>query len=532
MTSVSHGSAFMGKTVSNSIWNVGGLLVSILLVFLTMPWILRMLGTERYGVFTILTSMLVPLGLANLSLGQATIKYVAESYGKGAQEEAGTYVRTTLLFNIGVGAVGSLVLVLFAHKLVIGIFNIAAPDQPLAEICLYWIAAAWSVNQISTTYNAVPAAIQRYDLVSIGTVIFTVFNTCLGLAVLALGGNLLSFVQAFFASQVIGMIGWYFLARRLMPGISLAPRWDGRAFHRSFRFGFWQTVAQVGGLAASQADKYVIGILLPMSALGLYSIALQVEQRAYMVVYKVSEVLFPTFSHIQGEENRRREGLAVMRSSWLLSTLAATLLVPVVIWSQEFLRLWLRDLATTEASRVLQVITLAGLLGSGTNACIFYLMGIGKTTWCAVNSILTGAVVLAGSLLLVPKLGLVGAGWGNVLSMLVRIVIVVVIWRVFFRSDMAWTVYVSAVYGPTLLGLALGVAILELKPRLPAVTSWLGLAVGAAAAAAVIALTIIAVDGLLPGGRIRRNDVKRIVKGIVAGVRWPLPRLSNLNSDN
>jgi O-antigen/teichoic acid export membrane protein len=210
--------------------------------------------------------------------------------------------------------------------------------------------------------------------------------------------------------------------------------------------------------------------------------------------------------------------MAVMRSSWLLSMLATTILVPVIIWSQDFMRLWLGPLVAAGTYHVLQVLTLAGLLGSGTSVGIFYLMGIGKTNWNAGISILTGIVVLAGSLLLVPRLGLMGAGWGNVLSMFVRVAVVSALWRVFFRAEMRWTVYVSAVYGPTIIGLSMGAGFLILKPHLHLTPGWFGLIACASLSAIVIALTIIVVDYLLPGGRIRHNDVMRIAGRVAAGV--------------
>jgi O-antigen/teichoic acid export membrane protein len=519
----------MGRAISNSIWNVAGLFVSVMLTFFAAPLVLRILGADKYGIFMLLTAILAPLGLANLSLGQATIKYVAEAQGRGNMNEAGTYVRTTLLFNIGVGVLGSALIALLAHKLVVGIFNITPADQALARNCLYWIAAGWSVSQISTTFNAVPVAMQRYDLVSVGTILFTILNTGLGVAVLLMGYGLLTYVEAFFACQVLGTIGWLCIARRLMPGIRLFPAWEGSAFRRSFRFGFWQTISQVGGLAANQTDKYVLGILMPMSAVGMYNIALKVEQNAYLIVYKMSEVLFPTFSHLQGQDNKKRESMAVMRSSWLLSMLASTILVPVIIWSQDFMRLWVGALVAADTYRVLQVITLAGLLGSGTSVGIFYLMGIGKTNWSAVTSVLTGIVVLAGSLLLIPRLGLLGAGWGNVLSMFVRVGVVSAMWHVFFKPEMRWLVYVSAVYGPTLIGLFLGAGFLTLKSHLHLAPGWIGLVLYASGTAVIIGLAIIAVDNFLPGGRIRHNDVMRIAGHIAAVIGRPPARWFKLD---
>jgi O-antigen/teichoic acid export membrane protein len=515
-----HPSSTIDRALANSIWNVGALLISLVLTFFTTPFILKILGADRYGLFMLLTAILAPLGLANLSLGQATIKFIAEAHGRSDLREAGTYVRITLLFNIGVGILGCLVISLLAHFLVTAVFNISPGNQRLAQICLYWIAAGWIVTQISTTFNAVPVALQRYDLVAIGTILFTLLNTGMGIAVLLIGGNLMAYVQAFFAAQVLGTIGWFCLARRLLPGIRLFPSWDGRAFRRSFRFGYWQTVSQIGGMAANQADKYVLGIFMPMSAMGFYNIALKIEQSAFIIAYKMAEVLFPAFSSLQGENNRRRESMAVMRSSWLVSLAAVTILVPVIIWSEDFLRLWLGPFIAAETYRTLQVITLAGLLASGTSASLFYLMGIGKTNWSAGISVMTGIVVLIGSLVLIPKVGLIGAGWGNVLSMLARVFALFAIWRVFLRKEMTLPVYLSAIYGPTIIGLSVGFAFLVVKSYLHLALSWSGLVIGGGISAITLALSIIAMDPFLPGGAIRHNDVSYILKRISTFFDW------------
>jgi hypothetical protein len=81
----------MERTIANSIWNVGALFVSLVVTFFTAPLILAILGTSNYGLFALLTAILAPLGLTNLNLGQATVKYVVEAYGRGDVAEAGTY---------------------------------------------------------------------------------------------------------------------------------------------------------------------------------------------------------------------------------------------------------------------------------------------------------------------------------------------------------------------------------------------------------------------------------------------------------
>jgi O-antigen/teichoic acid export membrane protein len=497
----------LNLTVKNSIWNALSFLASAGIMFLSLPLMLSMLGTEQYGVMVLLTAVLAPLGLTTLNLAQATVKYVAEAVGRGSIQEAARFVQTTLLFNIGTGLVGSAGLAAVAGVLVKHVFIISPENQIMSQNCLYWVAAGWTVMQVASTFLAVPTALQQYPLVASGTTLQALLSAGLGLSVLFAGGNLLSFMKAQFVVQVLAMLGWFVVAKRLLPDSSLLPRWHTRAFRTSFRYGSWQTIANVGSMMANQTDKYVLGALLPASAVGLYNIALAIEQRAYVFVYKLAEVLFPAFSDLQARNDRKREYLALMRASWLLTTLSASMLIPVLVWGREFLALWMGRQVADGSYRVLQVLALAGLLGSASNAGQFYLLGSGRTRWSAFIAWATGICVLVGSIILIPRLGLEGAGWSNVAAMVVQAGAVTIMWKTVFGSDSHWAAFVSALYGPIVVGLCVAGILRWAKSMLQLQIGWPQFIVGCGCSSLLVFLAILAADRYLPGGNIRAADI-------------------------
>ena len=52
----------------------------------TTPYVIHGLGISRYGILTLSGVMLGYLSLVDFGLGRATVKYVAETLGKGALE--------------------------------------------------------------------------------------------------------------------------------------------------------------------------------------------------------------------------------------------------------------------------------------------------------------------------------------------------------------------------------------------------------------------------------------------------------------
>ena len=238
----------MGRVARNSIWNLSGWVAAAALRFITSPILIRLLGAEQYGLMALLNTILTPLGLLDLGISEATVKYVAESLGAGDYKQVGKYVRNTFLFNIGVAIIGSSIIVLSAGLLSGVVFNIPPESQELARTCLYWVAVVWFFTQTRQTFLGVVMAQQRYDILNVGSLLTQVVTILAGLAVVASGGDLADYMRVQGVTAGMAMLGWLIVAKRLLPGVSFWPHYDSDAFHRSFGFGVWQMLNNVGGI--------------------------------------------------------------------------------------------------------------------------------------------------------------------------------------------------------------------------------------------------------------------------------------------
>jgi len=495
------------RTVTNAGWNVGALAVSMAVLFVATPITVRLLGTDRYGLWALLTAVLAPLTVANLGVGQATVKLVAEEIGAGRPDQAGPYIRTSALYSIAIGLGGWLVLVLLSGTIVERVFRIAPQDYGLAARCVVWVGATWALSQAASVYAAVPAALQRYSLVSAGSTANVVATAVVGVTVLSLGGDLVAFLQSQAAVQALALAFWVTLARRLMPSLSVVPGWHTSAFRRTLDFGIWQTISNGLGIVAGQADKYVLGVMLPTAAVGLYNIAQTLQVRAYLLVWKMAEVLFPAFSHMQGEGDRTRESRALLRATWLLSTLSVLVLGPLVVWAHDFLRLWMGADVAAGASGVLRVLALAGVIGSSVNASYFYLLGTGRTRWVAAMSLVNTIGVVCGSIALVPRLGLAGAGWGVLAGSLAQVVVTTVAWSRIFRGEVSLRSQLATFYGPVVVGALVAEALTQLRLAVVLEVGWARLLAGVAASDIVLAVCVVGSSWLLLSRDQRQEDV-------------------------
>jgi len=496
---------FAMKLVRNSLWNIGGWIVAILINFITTPIFIYFLGKDEYGLMALLISISTPLALLNLGIGEATVKYMAENIGKKDYVQTGRYLRSTFLFNLSIGFLGGIVIILLARFLITSVFNIPSDNQGMARLCLYWIGITWCVMQIRNTFTGVVMALQHYGILNIGNIITNLITIAAGLGVLFWGGNLLDLIRIQAIVAALMALGWLILAQRLFPNISFLPRLDLLSFQKTFGFGFWQMLNNMGGILGHQSERWLLGVLLPVSTVGFYSVGIQVVGVVYLAAYKTGEGLFPAVSQMQGQLRDEVAARLVVQANWVITALTISCFVPLIVFAHDFLMVWIgRDFASN-AAHLLRILAFGAAASCLFAVPSFYLLGVGKSQWLGVMSFVQGIITFAIAVFLIPRIGLAGAGWGITLSTIVHITVLVLMWKRIFRIWIPARVYLSATFGQYGVGSAIAIALMLVRDSFSWSPNWISLG-GAGFLCALISATIIAcVDSVLPGGTERRQ---------------------------
>lgn len=502
-------------TVSNSFWNAAAFLSSLLIKFFTTPLYFHQLGASGYGLLVLLISILSPLGLLDLGIGPATIKYVAESESVGDRRQSLNYVRSTLLFNLLVGVLGAFCIAAFAQPLVRSVFKIPEEDQAIAQLSLYWIGVRWLAIQVGNTFSGIPIAMRRYKLYSIGTLASSGAVDIIGLGVVYAGGNVAAItqVQAIIAIAVVGM--WVMIGRWLLPGLSMLPNLHRDSFLKTFHFGFWQFISNIGTLFAHETERTLLGILISTTAVGFYNLALTLHSAVFLLIASLGQVLFPTFSHLHGLSRREQSGRIFVQALWALGILAVGLYVSLFAFAHDVLLLWVGSQVADTAYGVLRVIAVAGMAAALFIVPSTWLMGVGKTKWLAWESFLQGGITVVVSLILIPRFGLDGAAWGILLSILANVPFTYLIWRDFLREWIEGKSFLSMLLDLFATGVIMSLILATIRQAVVWQPTWLTLAVAYGLCSILTMGVAVLSDRLLPGSRARQRGTLEVVVRLV-----------------
>jgi O-antigen/teichoic acid export membrane protein len=184
----------------------------------------------------------------------------------------------------------------------------------------------------------------------------------------------------------------------LYDGVLNRFGWDRAAARALFHFGKWVFVGTIIGFLASQLDRLLLGKLVPIGVLGVYSIAAVLAMQPNRVCEELaSRVLFPILASVARRDRTSfadalRRSRAVVLPAAVVSTAAVWLLAPTFFeilyrdqyrdagWMAQLLcvPVWFTILGTTAAkglfavgdSRSVTVASLARLLVGGTASLV------------------------------------------------------------------------------------------------------------------------------------------------------------------
>ena len=493
------------KLLKNSLWSITGWVGSFIIGFISTPIFLKALGEEKYGLMILLYTIIAPLGLLDFGIGEATIKYVAEGLGQNDHQRVEKYLQSSMLVNLIIGLVGS-VLILLLRNFIISFFNLSESDEHLAYAALSWISLTWFILQTQQTFTGSVVALQRYDLFNIYNFLYTLARVGVGLIILFSGGDLLNLISSQTVVLGIASLGWFLMTKILYRQTSLMPRFDRESFMKTLNFGSFQFMNRLGAVFTQQSQRFILGNLLSVKSVGFYSLAEQLNSIIYLITYHIGQVLFPAVSEMQGAKEEQKAGHITILTGWMISTIAISIFIPFFVFTKEILVFWLGYAISNEITDLSRILSIGAAIGCLFAIPSFYFLGTGRTKWLAIMSFLHGAFVILFSLILVPKMGLIGAGWAFTLGTIAHLMTLIVMWEKIFFIWISKENYYSSIFGPYIIGFFLICIFINLKNLFQDhLIAWPQLIILGVLLFILSAVLTVSIGVILPGGKERKE---------------------------
>jgi O-antigen/teichoic acid export membrane protein len=348
----------------NSLLNLVGSGVPLIVAAVTMPMVIRTLDPGRFGVLALSWALLAYFSVFDLGLGRAATKFSAEALGQGDDERVRVVTWSALTIQASLGTVGAVVLAASAPVIVAHVLRGAPPDLATeARRSFQLLAVAVPIISMSGSLRGVLEAAQRFDLVNAvrapaGAAIFLVPL----LGVLS-GWTLPTIVAVLVLVSAGSIVAQYVLCTKLFPALRTVPQLRTAEFRRLLGYGGWLTVSSVLGPILIYTDRLMVGAFVSAAAVGFYSAPHEIITRLLFIPASIVATLFPAFSTLIGQGQYGATATLLARAVRYVLLIVGPVVVVLVPFAHQVGDFWLGSTFAQRSAPVLQILAV-GLLAN------------------------------------------------------------------------------------------------------------------------------------------------------------------------
>ncbi len=392
----------------NTLWNLVGTGGPMLVALVTIPILIRDLGTERFGVLNLAWMTVGYFSVFDFGLGRALTRGVAEKLGAGREEEIPVLFWTALLLMLCLGVIGGAAGIGASAWLVDSVLKIPASLRQETRQAFFLLALSIPVTVTTVGLRGTLEARQRFRVTGTLRAVMGVFTFVAPVAVLPFSRNLVLIVAALLAGRVAAWIIHLGLCLRAMPALGRERRIGREAIGPLLRTGGWMTVSNIVSPMMATLDRFLLGAMISLSAVTYYATPFDVVTKLLIVPSALAGVLFPTFAADFGQDAPQTRRLVDQAVRYVLLAIFPCVLA-IVVLAETGLGLWLGADFAAEGTAMLQWLAVGVLFNSLAQIPFALLQGAGRSDLTARFHVVELPLYLAALWALVNRFGLEGA---------------------------------------------------------------------------------------------------------------------------
>jgi O-antigen/teichoic acid export membrane protein len=525
--------------VRNTVANGLGRIVALAAGFLLTPVILHAVGSEAFGLWVLIGSVVAYGSLANLGSGGALTKYIAEHRARGETGEArATIVAASRVFVLMGAAVG-LVLLALAPAMP-ALFRVPVELAPLAQLTAALMAIGLGTGIALSTAPAVLRGLQRYDVGAAITAVTTVLSVVTTLIALALGWGIVGIAAFGILTPIVTQLLAAAAIRRLAPelapvvtpvppivvgpprsgaGVDATSVQDtsthrrgaddpaalvtGGKVRRILGFSWPLLVLDIAGMLQAKSDEIVVGLVLSIGAVTPYALGRRLSAIPRMLAEQFAILLLPLAAALDAVDDRARLRSLYLGGVRLSLAIAMPLTGCLAILAVPILDAWVGP-GFEDSAVIVVILAIATLIDLSLWPAGYVLQGINRHRWLAPIALGSGIANLALSLALIGPLGITGVALGTLIPTSLEAALVVTPFTL-RALGISPARFVLDGLGPALLPVVPMVAVLWLAMQVLAPTGVLPLILLVALGHLVYGLGYLATGAAAPERRLARD---------------------------
>lgn len=407
------------RLLTNAIANYAGQISTLAVGILLTPFILSKLGPALYAVWVLVVSIQGLGELFDFGVTGSVVKYVAEHRARDETDEINKVVNSSFFLHLFIGTATFLITLLIAW-LGLPLLQLDSSLLPVAQIALIIGGVGLMLGLPLSVLSYVLIGLRHYERGNMVNIVQTLATASAIVVALQMGGGPVALVTINAIGLIFAHLAKWLIAQRLLPGLRLSPRLpDWSSLRRIGGYSLWFFLLDVGKKLFTNADAVLISAFLPVGKVTAYNLGFKPANAVAYLSGPFAAVLLPAASEMEA----RRDTARIHRMLISSTRLALGLTLPAVLWlalfGRQALQVWVGP-GHEDALPVLYVFLGVFLVSSAQNPASSILKGVGKVKALALVVLGEYIVNIMLSIILIPRVGVVGAALGTLVPALIN----------------------------------------------------------------------------------------------------------------
>jgi len=371
------------------------------------PFLLRRLGPERFGLWSIVSLLAGLSQTFDLGVAAALSRLVAEFRARADVDGLRRAVTLSIVLAFAL-VLAAFLLALAGRERVLDFFHVDPALRAEAGIALLGAVLLFALTTASNLQGALLGGVQRLDVWNVAALAAAVLQLAGMVIVVWRGGGLPSLIVVNAVALALGLVLAGRGVARFVPEARPGSVRGGRALAtRMLRFGAALQIINLGVLFQFQLEKILFGRFVSLAAVGEFELGYRVVFALWAIPAFLLAPLLPAFAHLDAVADRERFEELFRRGMRYVFALAVPVTGGVLALAPALFSSWLgpgHANAALAARALAATLAVNVLTGVGSAA----VRGIDRAWVEAEYQVLALALHLAASLTLIPRYGFRG----------------------------------------------------------------------------------------------------------------------------
>ena len=285
------------RLLINAIMSVVQVVVTSGILFVLYRFLIRTIGVEKLGIWSVVLSTSSVAGIANLGLSGSVVKFVAKYLARDEQKTVAIVIQTAI---ISVGIFCGLIL-LIVYPFASWLLSLVIPSNNLGEaisILPYSLISLWIMLIMGTLQSGFDGS-QRISLRSIIFMTSTLFHLILSFVMVPRYG-LMGLAYARVIQTFMLFAGSWFILKRIILMLPIIPcQWDKKIFREMIGYGLNFQIISITRMLCEPVTKALLSRFGGLSMVGYYEMADRMIKQLRALIVSANQVLVPAIADLQ-----------------------------------------------------------------------------------------------------------------------------------------------------------------------------------------------------------------------------------------